>query len=959
MSKQVVLGKVTGEKGDSGFSPIVELKKEDGVLNISVTDERGTKTESIVTGENVQGDWDETDTSKESYIWNKPTIPSKVSELENDMNFQMVNTTYKLNKSGNNIILTGSDGSTTSVLDADTDTTYGNADVNTDGLMPKELVQKLNTIEEGAEANVITGIKGNAETTYRTGQVNITPENIGAEKTGVANSLISTHNTSTVSHSDIRNLIIELTNRFNALADSDDTTLDQMSELVTYIKSNKSVIDSITTNKINVSDIVDNLTTNISNKVLSASQGVALKSLIDELELVVGNKADASVLSSHTSNTNVHTNSTERTNWNAAKTHADSAHAPSNAEKNILVGIQKNGTDLTVDSNRKVNVTVPTKISELTNDKGYITSHQDISGKLDKTGDASNVTNTFSSETSRTNLTTGEKLSISLGKIVKWFTDLKAVAFSGKYSDLSGTPTKLSDFTNDVGFKTTDTVYEHPNHNEHSSGLYKITVDDKGHVSAVTAVSKSDITDLGIPSSDTNTHYTSKNVVNNSASATGNTSTALTNGNVYLVSVENGVATSAHKISGSGATTVTTDASGNIVISSTDTNTVYTHPTTSGNKHIPSGGSSGQILRWSADGTAVWGADNNTTYSNFVKSGSGAKAGLVPAPSTTAGTTKYLREDGTWQVPPNTNTTYSVVTSSANGLVPMFDASDGTIDSSSTDWVLTNNNGSIGWYKLPANAFNNTTYSAATTSANGLMSASDKSKLDNTNVAYGTCSTAAATAAKVITVSGNTNWKLVAGSRITVKFSATNTASNPTFNVNGTGEKSVWYNTAVITTSNLSYAGYANRPMDFVYDGTQYVFVGWSIDSNTTYSQASLGQGYGTCSTAAATAAKVVTLSSYSLATNGIVAVKFTYAVPANATMNINDKGAKAIYYRGSAITDGVINAGDLAFFMYNGSQYHLLGIDSKISSSGSGEVYSSTEPSGQAVGEHWVKEYT
>ena len=41
----------------------------------------------------------------------------------------------------------------------------------------------------------------------------------------------------------------------------------------------------------------------------------------------------------------------------------------------------------------------------------------------------------------------------------------------------------------------------------------------------------------------------------------------------------------------------------------------YAHPTNSGNKHIPSGGSSGQILRWSADGTAAWGADNNTTYS--------------------------------------------------------------------------------------------------------------------------------------------------------------------------------------------------------------------------------------------------------------------------------------------------------------------------------------------------------
>lgn len=41
----------------------------------------------------------------------------------------------------------------------------------------------------------------------------------------------------------------------------------------------------------------------------------------------------------------------------------------------------------------------------------------------------------------------------------------------------------------------------------------------------------------------------------------------------------------------------------------------YVHPTSSGNKHIPSGGSSGQILRWSANGTAVWGAENDHTYS--------------------------------------------------------------------------------------------------------------------------------------------------------------------------------------------------------------------------------------------------------------------------------------------------------------------------------------------------------
>ena len=121
----------------------------------------------------------------------------------------------------------------------------------------------------------------------------------------------------------------------------------------------------------------------------------------------------------------------------------------------------------------------------------------------------------------------------------------------------------------------------------------------------------------------------------------------------------------------------------------------------------------------------------------------------------------------------------------------------------------------------------------ATTSVKGLMSSDDKTKLDNTNIAYGTCSTTATTSEKVITISGNTNWKLTVGSEIVVKFTETNTAQNPTFNVNGTGAKKVWYNTALITTSNLGYAGYADRLMKFTYDGTQYVFMGWSVDTNT------------------------------------------------------------------------------------------------------------------------------
>lgn len=102
-------------------------------------------------------------------------------------------------------------------------------------------------------------------------------------KTGVDNK-ISTHNTSTSAHNDIRDLITGLTNRLNALADSDDTTLDQLSEIVSYIKANKALIDSITTSKVNVSDIINNLTTNVTNKPLSAAQGVAIKALIDALQ---------------------------------------------------------------------------------------------------------------------------------------------------------------------------------------------------------------------------------------------------------------------------------------------------------------------------------------------------------------------------------------------------------------------------------------------------------------------------------------------------------------------------------------------------------------------------------------------------------------------------------------------------------------------------------------------------
>lgn len=106
----------------------------------------------------------------------------------------------------------------------------------------------------------------------------------------------------------------------------------------------------------------------------------------------------------------------------------------------------------------------------------------------------------------------------------------------------------------------------------------------------------------------TDTHHTAKNIVSNSANATKNV--AATNGNVHINLVENNTCRSGIKIVGSGATTVSSDANGNITILSSDTNTTY---------------------------VAMKGATSS----------SAGTMGLVPCP--VAGQeSSYLKGDGTW-----------------------------------------------------------------------------------------------------------------------------------------------------------------------------------------------------------------------------------------------------------------------------------------------------------------------
>lgn len=84
---------------------------------------------------------------------------------------------------------------------------------------------------------------------------------------------------------------------------------------------------------------------------------------------------------------------------------------------------------------------------------------------------------------------------------------------------------------------------------------------------------------------------------------------------------------------------------------------------------------------------------------------------------------------------------------------------------------------------------------------------------------YASCSTAAGTAEKAVTLAGFT---LATGARIIVRFTVTNSAANPTLNVNSTGAKPIQYRNAAISAGHLA----ANRVYEFVYDGSYWQIVG-------------------------------------------------------------------------------------------------------------------------------------
>ena len=117
---------------------------------------------------------------------------------------------------------------------------------------------------------------------------------------------------------------------------------------------------------------------------------------------------------------------------------------------------------------------------------------------------------------------------------------------------------------------------------------------------------------------------------------------------------------------------------------------------------------------------------------------------------------------------------------------------------------------------------------------------------------YGTCTTAASTAAKVVTCSGFT---LKTGAAILVYFSYTNTAATPTLNVNGTGEYNL---TAYSSTSPPTYYWRAGQPVLFVFSGSYWIALIPPYATTTYYGVTKLTSSLSSTSTTLAATAYAV-----------------------------------------------------------------------------------------------------
>ena len=212
-------------------------------------------------------------------------------------------------------------------------------------------------------------------------------------------------------------------------------------------------------------------------------------------------------------------------------------------------------------------------------------------------------------------------------------------------------------------------------------------------------------------------------------------------------------------------------------------------------------------------------------------------------------------------------------------------------------------------------------YQTTGTSTTGSMSqnATTTELAKKFNSGYGTCSTAGATSAKVVTIS-DTSWKLKVGTIIGVYFINRNTASNVTLNVNNTGAKNIFYSNANYTGNDRWITGETKSVIYYMYTGTVWVWISNSANKNTDTMPA-------ISNTASGTAAKTANCSGYSKLAKSYLQVIIVNANSASSklTLSVNGKTQGDIYINGkvSSATNYTLPAGSY-FVYYDGTNYYF-----------------------------------
>ena len=184
--------------------------------------------------------------------------------------------------------------------------TYTSADVGAD---PAGSANSALTEAKGYTDDKISsiGIKGEAESLYRTGMVNITKQNLGIP------------NVENKSSDTIRNEI---------------TKANVVSALGYTPETNGAYENATAYTDVKIADLINGAPSTLDTLKEIADAMEENQTVVESLEAAVGSKASDVDVQAHKNNATVHITASERTGWDTAVTHAASAHAPSNAQKN-------------------------------------------------------------------------------------------------------------------------------------------------------------------------------------------------------------------------------------------------------------------------------------------------------------------------------------------------------------------------------------------------------------------------------------------------------------------------------------------------------------------------------------------------------------------------------------------------------------------------------------------------